>query len=76
VFRRGGIIPIVISSLAQWLQSSPADADLRDADVSGCHVYGVSAGARTRRHETAKLGRHAYGRGGVTVDNIEVAQFV
>jgi hypothetical protein len=53
------------------------DTDLTGADLTGCSVYGVSAWNlkldRTKQHDLVITQRH---EPAVTVDNIEVAQFV
>jgi hypothetical protein len=60
-----------------WAQL--ADADLTGADLTGCHVYGVSAwnlkleGAKQQNLVITPPGRD---EPEITVDNIEVAQFI
>jgi hypothetical protein len=52
-------------------------ADLTDADLTGCRVYGVSAwGLKLDRAKQQNLVITREGEHAVTVDNIEVAQFV
>jgi hypothetical protein len=55
-----------------------ADADLKDADLTGCSVYGVSAWALKLSPSTKQqdLVITPPGEPKVTLDNIEVAQFV
>lgn len=77
-FRRGGIIPIVISSLAQWLQSSPADADLSNAVLTGSRVYGISAWD-VKLSEGTKQQDLVVTRPDepeITTDDLELAQFL
>ncbi len=53
-----------------------ANADLTGADLTGCHVYGVSAwGLKLERAKQQNLIIEQK-EGGITVDNIEVAQFI
>jgi len=57
------------------------DADLTGADLTGCHIYGISAwglklkGAKQQNLVITHV-RHDVDEPTVTVDNIEVAQFV
>jgi hypothetical protein len=54
------------------------NTDLRDADLTRCRIYGVSAwslkleGAKQQNLIIARL----FGKPEITVDNIEVAQFI
>jgi hypothetical protein len=54
------------------------DADIRDADVTGCRIYGVSAWGLKRSVKTNQqnLIITKTDEPEITVDNIEVAQFV
>ena len=53
------------------------EADLTDADLTGCHIYGVSAwGLKLQGAKQQDLVIASYGEPEITVDNIEVAQFV
>jgi hypothetical protein len=53
------------------------DTDLTDADLSGCHVYGVSAwGLKLERTKQQNLVVTRPAEPEITVDNIEVAQFI
>ncbi len=53
------------------------DTDLRDAVVDGCRVYGLSAwGVRTEGARQLNLVIGRQGEPQLTIDNLEVAQFV
>ena len=57
------------------------DTDLTDADVTGCWVYGISAWGLmlndgTKQHNLIITSRAKENEPTVTVDNIEVAQFI
>jgi hypothetical protein len=62
---------------ANLQSSSLVDADLTDADLTGCRIYGVSAwGLKlegTKQQNLVITPRHVPE---ITVDNIEVAQFI
>jgi hypothetical protein len=58
--------------------ASLVDADITNADLTGCHIYGVSAwkvklSSATRQQDLVIT---EYNEPKLTVDNIEVAQFV
>jgi hypothetical protein len=68
---------------ASLLCSVFSDADLRGADLTGCYVYGVSAwglklSKNTKQQNLVIASPHQAGKNEpiITVDNIEVAQFV
>jgi hypothetical protein len=62
---------------AKLLHAMLADADLTDADLTGCHVYGVSAwNLKLEKAKQQNLIITAKNESEVTVDNIEVAQFI
>jgi Pentapeptide repeats (8 copies) len=53
------------------------DADLADADLTGCHIYGVSAWRlKLERATQENLIITPQNEPEITVDNIEVAQFI
>ncbi|MBV8096433.1 MAG: pentapeptide repeat-containing protein [Acetobacteraceae bacterium] len=54
------------------------ETDLRDADLTGCHIYGISAwGLKlSEKTEQRNLVITTKGEPEITLDNIEVAQFV
>jgi uncharacterized protein YjbI with pentapeptide repeats len=53
------------------------NVDLRYANLSGCRVYGVSAwNARVEEANQSNLVITPYGEPVITVDNLEVAQFI
>ena len=53
------------------------ETDLTDADLTGCHVYGISAwGLKLERTKQQDLVITREDEPEITVDNIEVAQFV
>jgi uncharacterized protein YjbI with pentapeptide repeats len=53
------------------------DTDLRGADLTGCHIYGISAwGVKLERAKQQNLIITPPREPQITVDNIEVAQFV
>jgi hypothetical protein len=53
------------------------DADLTGADLTGCRIYGVSAwGLKLERTKQQNLVITPEGEPAITVDNIEVAQFI
>jgi hypothetical protein len=57
--------------------ASLVDTDLTDADLTGCRVYGVSAwGVKLERAKQRNLVITDVNEPEITVDNIEVAQFV
>ena len=57
--------------------ASPVDTDLTGADLTGCRIYGVSAwGLKLERTKQQNLVITRAGEPEITVDNIEVAQFV
>jgi hypothetical protein len=58
--------------------ASLVDADITDADLTGCRIYGVSAWGLKLSDETKQrnLIIRREGEPEITVDNIEVAQFV
>ena len=57
--------------------ASLVDTDLTDADLTGCRVYGVSAwGLKLERAKQRNLVITDVNEPEITVDNIEVAQFV
>ena len=60
------------------LQCCPlVDTNLTNADITGCYVWGVSAwGVKLERTKQQNLFITRYDEPSVTVDNIEVAQFV
>jgi len=56
---------------------SLVDADLTDADLTGCRIYGVSAwGLKLERTKQQNLVVTRDDEPAITVDNIEVAQFI
>lgn len=63
---------------ANLRQASLAEADLADADLTGCNVYGVSAWGLTLSKGTKQQNLIITPRDEpqLTVDNIEVAQFI
>jgi uncharacterized protein YjbI with pentapeptide repeats len=53
------------------------ETDLTGADLTGCRIYGVSAwGLKLERTKQQNLVVTSYGEPEITVDSIEVAQFV
>jgi hypothetical protein len=57
--------------------STLIDADLTDADLTGCRVFGASAwGLKLERTKQQNLVITKGGESEITVDNIEVAQFI
>jgi len=53
------------------------ETDLTGADLTGCRIYGVSAwGLKLERTKQQNLVVTSHGEPEITVDNIEVAQFV
>ena len=53
------------------------DTDLTGADLTGCHIYGVSAwGLKLERTKQQNLVITPRDEPAITVDNIEVAQFI
>jgi uncharacterized protein YjbI with pentapeptide repeats len=53
------------------------EADLSDADLRGCHIFGVSAwGVKLERAKQQNLVITPPNEPEITVDNIEVAQFI
>jgi Pentapeptide repeats (8 copies) len=60
------------------LQSATlVDTDLTGADLTGCHIYGVSAwGLKLEEAKQQNLVITPLGQPEVTVDHIEVAQFI
>jgi len=53
------------------------DTDLTGADLTGCHIYGVSAwGLKLEEAKQQNLVITPRGQPEITVDNIEVAQFI
>jgi uncharacterized protein YjbI with pentapeptide repeats len=51
--------------------------DLTGADLTGCHIYGISAwGLKLERTKQQNLVITPLGKPDITVDNIEVAQFI
>jgi Pentapeptide repeats (8 copies) len=57
--------------------STMLNADLTDADLTGCRIHGVSAwGLKLERTKQQNLVITPYNEPTVTVDNIEVAQFI
>ena len=53
------------------------ETDFTAADLTGCHIYGASAwGLKLDRAKQQSLVITPYGQPEITVDNIEVAQFV
>jgi uncharacterized protein YjbI with pentapeptide repeats len=62
---------------ADLSHASLVDADITNADLTGCRIYGVSAWnvklSDTKQHDLVITAAH---EPEVTVDNIEVAQFV
>jgi len=62
---------------AYLLGAQLVDTDLTGADLTGCRIYGVSAwGLKLERAKQQNLVITVWGKPTITVDNIEVAQFV
>jgi hypothetical protein len=62
---------------ANLVSASLMEANLTGADLTGCHIYGVSAwGLKLGRAKQQNLVITAGGDPEITVDNIEVAQFI
>jgi uncharacterized protein YjbI with pentapeptide repeats len=63
---------------ANLAYASLVDADIRDADLTGCRIYGVSAWGLKRSDKTNQQNLIITNTDEpeITVDNIEVAQFV
>ncbi|OKO76368.1 pentapeptide repeat-containing protein [Bradyrhizobium sp. NAS96.2] len=62
-----------------WLEGATlVDTDLRSADLTGCRIYGVSAWGLKLSSDTKQknLIITTLGEAVITVDNIEVAQFI
>jgi uncharacterized protein YjbI with pentapeptide repeats len=59
-------------------EASLVNADIRNADLTGCRIYGVSAWRLRLSEETTQHNLIITRRGEpeITVDNIEVAQFI
>jgi hypothetical protein len=66
-------------SEADLTYASLVDADITNADLTGCRIYGVSAWGLTlndkTRQENLTMARTIW-EPEITVDNIEVAQFI
>jgi hypothetical protein len=65
-------------SRADLMGASLVNADITNADLTGCHIFGISAwnvtlSGGTRQQDLVITGRY---EPEITVDNIEVAQFV
>jgi hypothetical protein len=53
------------------------DTDLTDVDLTGCHIYGISAwNLKLERAKQQNLVITPENEPEITVDNIEVAQFI
>ena len=66
---------ILVGANLQW--ANLTEADLTDADLTGCRIYGVSAwGLKLERAKQQNLIITTKNEPEITVDNIEVAQFV
>jgi uncharacterized protein YjbI with pentapeptide repeats len=64
-------------STADLTAATLVDADLTGADLSGCRIYGVSAwGLKLEGAKQQSLVVTREGEPEITVDNIEVAQFI
>jgi Pentapeptide repeats (8 copies) len=62
---------------ADLLSATLVATDLTDTDLTGCHVYGISAwGLKLERAKQQNLVITSVDEPAVTVDNIEVAQFI
>ena len=63
---------------ANLAYANVVDADLTDADLTGCRIYGVSAWGLKLNEETKQQNLIITRKGEpeITVDNIEVAQFI
>jgi pentapeptide repeat protein len=62
---------------AYLLGAALVETDLRDADLTGCHIYGTSAWSlKLERTKQQNLVITRENEPEITVDNIEVAQFV
>ena len=64
-------------STADLTAATLVEADLTGADLTGCRIFGVSAwDLKLERTKQQNLVVTSYGEPEITVDNIEVAQFV
>jgi hypothetical protein len=62
---------------ANLTSATLVETDLTRADITGCHIYGVSAwGLKLERTKQQNLVITRWSEPEITVDNIEVAQFI
>jgi uncharacterized protein YjbI with pentapeptide repeats len=62
---------------ANLMAANLVETNLTAADLTGCHVYGISAwNLKLERTEQKNLIITPYGEPEITVDNLEVAQFI
>jgi hypothetical protein len=67
----------IFAELTSTLRSSLVNSDLTGADLTGCRIFGVSAwGLKLERAKQQSLVITSKNEPEITVDNIEVAQFL